>query len=208
MNSSQNINKTAWYNEKDLPVDMVDSVLSLKPGWSKLEDTEHFINLKNLIMSCSAITVADIGCGSAELGRVLKSQFLYTGFDLPHIIKNVSKKLNPDLKYIDFDAYGFDYTNLQNFDLIICNSFISELSQPLIVLENLFKNFKTFLIIHRQHFATKESFTMYKTYGNLSTTRYYISSLLFKNLLSTYNIDCIKYIHNDQIGDSLLLFKN
>ena len=101
--------KNAWYNETILPKEMVSKVISHENGWSKLEHSDHFRFLDELINLTESKTIADIGCGAAELGRIYNN-FNYTGFDLPHIIEKVSKVVNPNLNYQVFDAYNFDYT--------------------------------------------------------------------------------------------------
>jgi 2-polyprenyl-3-methyl-5-hydroxy-6-metoxy-1,4-benzoquinol methylase len=199
--------KNAWYNNDILPTEMIKCALGKKKGWSKLEDTEHFLSLIDLIKKINFKYVADLGCGSAELGRILKNEYNYTGFDLPHIIENVSKKMNPDLNYISYDAYDFNYNVLGEFDLIICNSFISELQKPFEILENIFKHMKKYLIIHRQHFSHQNYFINYNTYGELETIRAFLSVDDFKKILKFYSIEQVHYIHNNSYGDSLLLSK-
>jgi trans-aconitate methyltransferase len=141
---------SAWFNEDVLPSDMVKGATGEK-GWSKLEDAEHFKVLNQFISNLTINKMVDIGCGAGELGRVL-SNINYTGFDLPHIINKVSKIVNPNLNYIYFNADDFDYSILKEYDLLVCNSFISELNNPIEVLTKLIDNTTNYLLIHRQFF--------------------------------------------------------
>jgi trans-aconitate methyltransferase len=181
--------KTAWYNETILPKQMVSKILN-KNGFTKLEHSEHFIILDELIKITKSKNIADIGCGGAELGRVYYD-FDYTGFDLPHIIENVSKVVNPNLNYVKFDAYDFDYTLFKKYDLLVCNGFISELIEPITVLKNLLDNTKKYLIIHRQIFEN----------GDLITQRCRININELDELLINHKI--LKRI--DNFGETSIL---
>lgn len=196
--------KNAWYNETILPKEMVSKVISPENGWSKLEHSDHFRFLDELINLTESKTIADIGCGTAELGRIYNN-FNYTGFDLPHIIEKVSKVVNPNLNYQVFDAYNFDYTFFKKYDLLICNGFISELNEPIQVLKNLLDNTKKYLIIHRQIFDDKSKVIEYKTYGDLLTTVCHIDINELNKLLINHKI--VKKIDNP-FGSSLLIVKN
>lgn len=192
--------KTAWYNEDILPQDMVDGANG-KKGWPKLEHSTHFKILKELIELCNSKNIADLGCGAGELGRIY-SNMDYTGFDLPHIIELVSKKVNPNLNYVKFDANNFNYSDINKFDLIVCNGFISELPNPIPILKKIIENTKKFLIIHRQFFGNKTELKEYKTYGKLNTIINYISITDFNDLIVNHTI--IKE-YNKSYGKSILL---
>lgn len=194
--------KTAWYNNDVLPIEMVKSAMGLT-GWSRLENSTHFPYLNDLIKKCDFKNIADIGCGAGEIGRVY-SEFDYSGFDLPHIIENVSKKVNPNLKYFEFDAYDFDYSIFKNYDMLLCNSFLSELPEPIQVIKKILINTKKYLIIHRQYFSNNSEINEYNTYGNLKTVRSFISENEFKNLLVGHEI--LAEI-NCEFGKSILIVK-
>ena len=181
-----NNKESAWFNEDILPSDMVKGATGEK-GWVKLEDSEHFKVLNEMITNLIINKIVDIGCGAGELGRVL-SNFDYTGFDLPHIINKVSKIVNPNLKYVYFDADDFDYSVLKEYDLLVCNSFISELNNPIEVLTKLIDNTTCYLLIHRQFFSNETNFSKYTTYGDLSTTRSHIGYNKFVGLLKNHEI--------------------
>lgn len=179
-------NNTAWFNEDILPIEMIKGATGEK-GWARLEHTEHFNVLNSFIKDLNILKMADIGCGAGELGRVL-ANLDYTGFDLPHIIEKVSKVVNPNLNYHYFDADNFDYTKLKDFNLIVCNSFISELNNPIEVLSKLLDNTTEYLLIHRQYFTSETNFSEYNTYGNLITVRTHIGTNDFNGLLKNHEI--------------------
>lgn len=194
--------KTAWYNEDILPNEMIKGATG-ENGWLRLEETEHFKVLNDFIIDLNVIKMADIGCGAGELGRVL-SNIDYTGFDLPHIINKVSKIVNTNLNYNYYNADNFEYEILKEFNLIVCNSFISELNNPIEVLNKIIKNTSEYLLIHRQFFSDKTNFSEYNTYGNLKTIRTHIGFNEFNNLLINHKI--IKQVNNIW-GDTILIKK-
>jgi len=195
--------EVAWYDNTVLPQQMIDGALGNLPGWGRLEEAEHFSVLDSLVQLISVNSIADLGCGAAEVGRLYAGSD-YTGLDLPHIIENVAKVVNPNLNYIEFDANKSDYSILQKFDLIICNSFISELPNPLEVVEKLLTNMGRYLIIHRQYFDESTRLDTYKTYGNLDTVRSHIGLQEFNSLLTNHII--IKE-ENNVFGKSILIEK-
>jgi hypothetical protein len=192
--------KTAWYNDDILPNEMVSGAIGQK-GWVRLEHSEHFKVLDGLVKLVNPKKIADVGCGAAELGRVYIG-INYTGFDLPHIIEKVSKVVNKNLKYENFDANDFDYTVFKEYDLLICNGFISELTNPIEVLKKLIENTSGYLIIHRQFFSNETNFSEYMTYGELTTIRSHISLDEFNTLLRNHKI--IKQ-ENNPWGDTILI---
>jgi len=180
------IKNTAWYDDKILPEQMVRGALGLN-GWPRLEKSDHFSVLDDLINTSSFTNIGDLGCGAGEVGRVY-SKYQYTGYDLPHIIEKVSKVVNPYLNYVDFDAYDFDYSSIKKHDMIICNSFISELKDPFSVLQNILNNTSNCLILHRQQFSNNTNFQEYSTYGNLVTPRSFIGIDEFNSILKDHKV--------------------
>lgn len=191
---------TAWYNIDILPNEMIAGANGSK-GWPKLEDSEHFKTLKELISLSNPSKMADIGCGAGELGRIYKENN-YVGYDLPHIIDKVARIVNPNINFEYFDAYEFDYTNFKKFDLLVCNGFISELTEPMYVIEKLINNSEKSLIIHRQFFGEQNNLVNYSTYGNLSTPRCIIKIEDLEKLLTKHTIT--KFV-NGIWGDSVLI---
>jgi hypothetical protein len=180
---------SAWLENNDTLIkDMINGALGLKPGWKKLEFTDHYDYLKQLIDLTNEKSICDLGCGAGELGRVLRS-YTYLGLDLPHIVDRVGKFVNPDLKYQYFDANNYDFTQLKPYGLIICNSFISELPNSCDILNQIIENTSNYLIVHRQEFTTEKTCnSIYKTYGDNDTTRSHISEDDFTALLKNHRI--------------------
>lgn len=204
----KNKNKeTAWYNESDLPNDMAHCASGSKEGWNLLEYTSHFPQMKKLIDLTGCKKMADLGCGAGEVGRVLKDEFEYVGFDLPHIVEKVSKKINPELNFVHFDAYDDDFSFLSEFDLILCNGFISELVQPLEVLNKILSNSKKYVIIHRQYILDETKLDEYTTYANLKTIRSIIGNQDFNQLLNKNKFEKV-VDRNFEWGKTILLKKN
>lgn len=197
-----NDKKTAWFNEDILPTEMVKGATG-ENGWAKLEHTEHFKILNEFIRNLNVLKLADIGCGAGELGRVY-SDINYVGFDLPHIVDKVSKIVNPNLNYVYFNSDDFNYDVFKEFDLIVCNSFISELNNPIEILTNLINNTTGYLLIHRQFFSNETNFSNYNTYGNLPTIRTHIGYDTFNSLLVDHEI--INHAKNIW-GDTILIKK-
>ena len=210
--------KTNWYNTSLVPKSMVEAAVIR--GESDLLSLKNYQVLDKLVkLTHNCKTMGDVGCGASELGDIYK-EFDYTGFDLPHIIDGVSKVINPNLKYIKFDAQTSDFSVFKNFDLIICNGFFSELPNPLEVLEKLLVNTKKYLIIHRQFFEiskwfylqhqddgsehVKEKSEGYIGYGDLKFFRTYIHRDRFDGLLTNHKV--IKEETNE-FGKSLLIQK-
>lgn len=194
--------KTAWFNEDILPSDMVKGATGEK-GWVRLEYSDHFKVLNGFIQNLNISKMADIGCGAGELGR-LYPNINYVGFDLPHIIDKVGKVVNPNLNYHYFDADDFDYSEFKNYDILICNGFISELTKPFEVISNLLENTECYLLIHRQRFSNETIFSNYNTYGDLPTTTAHIGYDEFTKLLKNHEI--INRVENVW-GDTILIKK-
>lgn len=192
--------KTAWYDNETLPESMVSGVLG-KNGWPKLEDTDHFKILKELIDLTDFDTICDVGCGGAELGRIYKTKN-YHGYDLPHIIEKVGKVVNPNLNYHEYEAHAFNYTEFQKYDLIVCNGFLSEFENVLEILKNILDNTSKYLIIHRQLFNVNTYVDEYETYSGLKTPRSNIGQKDFEELLINHEI--VKEI-NSSYGKSVLI---
>lgn len=175
-----------WYNEDIVPGEMIRGAKAEIEGWCVLEETPHFIVLKELLEITGSKSIVDIGCGAAELSRVFPD-FQYVGVDLPHIIDKVSKKMHPNNQYIYCDAIDSDFAFIKNKGTVVMNSFLSELEKPLVILENILSNADRYIIIHRQELTEKESYLEeYKSYGGMKTTRSFINRQEFTTLLNKY----------------------
>ena len=180
--------KTAWFNKEILPKSMLNS------GFKPLDLSEHFPSLKKCFEGIPPTTLLDIGCGAAEVSQAF-SDFDYTGVDLPHVIEEVAKKKNPHKKYIHFDANKGPYEFVKNHDIVLMNSFISEVPNWYFALSNILYRSKKYVIIHRQEVTnSKTSVEDYITYGGLKTTKTVIN---YSELLKLFEMNGFKLI-NDQ----------
>ena len=197
--------RTAWYDEKDLPQGMLDSMIG-NEKWSKLEDTEHFLILDEMIKISECKSMADVGCGAGEVGRIYGDNIEYVGFDLPHIVEKVSKVLNSSRNFVHFDSNKNDFSTLSKFDLILCSGFISELTNLMETIEKILSNAKDFVIIHRQSFDKSSNFTKYTTYAGLETTRANIGRDEFMSLLTEKKFKILS-VKDGLWGSSVLMKK-
>ena len=191
---------TAWENidtSDILTKSMIEGALGITPGWLRLENTNHYQNLKKMIDKITFNSLGDIGCGAGEVGRVIKCNE-YCGYDLPHVIEKVSKVVNPQSNYCEYNANNYDYTLFTRHDLLICNGFLSEIALPLGVLDKILKNTSKFLIIHRQPIIESSSnIIFYKTYGNLDTHEWRLSKSEFYNIIETNGCKVVCEYIND-----------
>jgi len=201
--------KTAWYDEENITKAMAAS------NFAKLEDSEHFSSLKQCFNELTKIedkkySILDLGCGSGELGRVM-NEHNYTGVDLPHVIDKVAKIKNPQNNYFYFDANKNNFDFLKNYDVIIMNSFLSEMPNWYVILSKILLNAKKFIIIHRQDMTEKNSFLRdYKTYGGLTTINTFINISDFEKLITFNNFKInlnINSFKNNNTKKTFLLSK-
>jgi hypothetical protein len=191
----ENYKNVTWYDDKIVPEEMIKGAKGEIPGFTILEESSHFSILKSLIDMCeSSETLLDLGCGSAEVSRVF-SKFDYFGADLPNIIDLVSKKMHPRNKYISFDAYVNDFKFIEDYDIILMNSFLSEVQNSEEILNKVLKFAKKYVIIHRQD-ITKESTKNeeYRSYGGTKATNSFINRDSIDRLCNLYNFNIEKII--------------
>jgi len=207
-------NKFAWYDSKDLPSQMVQGALGQLPGWKRLEHASHFIVLDSFIQHIrnKVSSIADIGCGAGELVRICKSYGKRAvGYDLDHIIEQAAKNINPNLEFETFDAYASDFKFVEEYDLVICNSFLSELNNSVEVVNKIVANLQhgKYLIIHRQAITNKpKSYTEpYTTYAGLETPVYIMSNLEIADTLTRHNCIIIGQEEISKTQISLLIEK-
>lgn len=178
---------------------------------SPLEKTHHFLQLEKLINICNPCdSLVDIGCGAGELGRVHKNK-KYLGLDLQNIIENVAKVKNSNLNYICFNACDEQIPNEVNkYDVIVMNSFLSELIDPISFLKKLFLIKNKYIIIHRQNFTNKTTYIeKYSSYAGLISTNSYINNNEFIKLIETFNYKILQKIQSGiEEKESVLLIKN
>lgn len=168
--------KSAWYNSDLLPGEMVKGAKGEIPGWKKLENSDHFLILDKFIKELKPESICDMGCGSGEISRIYPD-LGFLGLDLPHIIEKVSLMVNPGKNYMKFDANDQeDFTFLNEYDLLIMNGFLSEMKNPIGILEKIMNQYRGNLIIHRQDITDSEGFLeKYNTYAGIETTNSFIN---------------------------------
>ena len=123
------------------------------------------------MISNDANNLLDLGCGKAEISDAFP-EYEYCGADLPHIIQKVSKISKPSLEYIEFDATICDMDFVSSFDVVVMNSFLSEIETADEILRKVLKYAPKYVVIHRQEIKDKEGREKYLTYGGLTTTKY------------------------------------
>ena len=156
--------ETAWSN---------DAICQhiLNANFPPLSESDHFYPLKRCVDKVlhRSKNVIDLGCCKAEFSDAFPS-LDYSGADLPHIINNVSKRLRPQNKYISLDATKTSLEIVSSFDIILMNSFLSEMPDPLRTLHAVLTYAKKYIIIHRQDIVKEDTaLELYNTYGGLQT---------------------------------------
>ena len=144
---------TCWYDSNECPEYMILGAQG--KFWPVLEKSSHFPVLKSLLEQIpeECITLVDVGCGAAELSRVV-DRFFYVGADLENIIEKVARKMYPHRKYVSFDIYGGpeEAKFVSDYDVVVMNAFIDVLQYPLVGLKNILTNAQNYVILHRQEF--------------------------------------------------------
>ena len=178
---------TAWFDKNVLPSSMVNA------NFKCLEESDHFDALKACFdMVCDSETLLDLGCGAAEVARVFNN-FDYTGADLPHIVEEVSKAKNPDAKYVKFNIEKDDLHFLSGKDIVLMNSFVSEIPNWYLALSKVLDAAEKYIILHRQTVTDeKSSLVEYKTYGDLLTTN---SVINYEDLVRLFEMNSFEKIY-------------
>ena len=179
---------TAWHNP-EITSDMVKGARCELEGWKKLEESDHFPALEGLlkIVPSNLKKLGDVGFGAGEISRVFPD-YEYTGFDLPHVIENVAMEVNPTGNYEKIDINQVDFDIFSGYDIILCNSFISELPNGEDILNSLFSVKPKYILLHRQEIADDTTRSEnYKTYGNLMTPKCILSNQFFNEAISLSN---------------------
>ena len=199
------MNKTAWFDNNILPTAMLNS------GFKPLDQSDHFASLEKSLSMAEGSTLLDLGCGIAEVAATFPS-YEYTGADLPHIIENAARVKNPKSNFISFDANKDSYDFMQNYDIILMNSFISEIPGWYRCLSNVLCNAKNYVIIHRQEASQNQSHLReYTTYAGLRTTNSVINSDELQKMFYLNGFETIfetNSFPNNQNQKTFLLRKN
>ena len=200
---------TAWYNP-EITSDMVKGARCELEGWRKLEEADHFPALERLlkIIPPNFKKLADLGCGAGEVSRVFPD-YEYTGFDLPHIIVNVAQEINPTATYKKIDINDVDFNIFSSYDIILCNSFISELPNGDAILKSLFAARPKYILLHRQEISHESIHCEdYKTYGNLTTPKCILSNQFFTETLLSHDFSPLQAFNIPPALFSILFKRN
>ena len=158
------MNKTAWFDDSVLPAAMLNS------GFKPLHQSDHYEALDKCMAMAEGDSLLDIGCGIAEVSTAFPA-YKYTGVDLPHVIEKAARVKNPQTKFIAFNANKDSYDFVGDYDIVLMNSFISEMPDWYRCLNNVLCNSKGYIIIHRQEVTHEPSYLReYATYAGLKTT--------------------------------------
>lgn len=181
--------KTAWYNNDSLPHSMLNA------GFKPLKESDHFESLRGCMEIAKGKNLLDIGCGSAEVFGTFP-EWDYTGADLPHIIENVSSVSAPSAQYISFDANETDFRFIEDYDLILMNSFLSEVPDWYMILNKILYHSCGDIIIHRQEITKEEThLSEYHTYGNLPTIKTVIN---YDDLINAFKFNEFEMVKEDK----------
>jgi hypothetical protein len=169
-------NKTAWHNQK-MPKSMMDA------HFPHVVNSDHFKAIKQCFGHISeAKSLIDLGCGKAEISDAFP-EYKYCGADLPHIIQKVSKISKSSLEYVEFDAIIDSMNFVSSYEVVLMNSFLSELPNANTVLKRVLNHAKNYVLIHRQAIEEDQRNELYDTYGNLPTVRYTFSKQEFDSIV-------------------------
>lgn len=199
------MNDTAWNNG-----DICNHILNT--NFPPLNKSNHFHALNRCVerIKSDIDNVLDLGCCKAEFSDAFPD-IDYCGADLSHIIENVSKKLRPDNKYINLNADIDSMSILCGFDLIVMNSFLSEMKNPLKTLHSVLTYSKKYVIIHRQDMVNHPTrLEEYKTYGGLKTVNSLINTEDFNHIIKSNRFHVVMALdsyEDSQTKKTILLSK-
>lgn len=155
--------------------------------------------------------VLDIGCGTAMLSDYCSE--IYTGADLPHIIKGCAKRNYPDLLFHECDIVEDDLSWICNYNIIVMNGVLDIMQHPLEMLNKILSFAQKHVIIHRQEITEAEN-TIVKQNGSYGGYTYHsiISRNDFNNIIEKNNFVIIKELELDfanwENGGSSFLLRN
>jgi len=95
------------------------------------------------------VDVLDFGCGNGFLAGLmmpfLPEGSTYTGLDISDVMIEEAKKIYTDEKYpVKFVCQNtYDYTEIEKYDMVVCQAFLRELSKPEMALKNMICSLKT-----------------------------------------------------------------
>lgn len=193
---------TAWHNE-NIAAHMMQT------HFPHLVHSDHFEPLKRCIdlLPNDIESLLDLGCGKGEISDAFP-QYEYCGADLPNMIQGVSKLTRPRSKYIEFDAQLSDMNFVSDFDVIVMNSFLSEIPNAEQILNKVLKCATRYVIIHRQIIKDQENIETYSTYGGLDTTVYTFGRRNFEEIITQNDFKIMAEFDTLEIQKTMLLEKH
>ena len=201
---------TCWYDLDECPQYMILGAQGKL--WPVLEKSSHFPMLKALLEQIpeECITLIDVGCGAAELSRLVNGLF-YVGADLENIIENVARKMHPHSNYVSFDIYGGpeECKFIEDYDVVVMNAFIDVLQYPITGLRNILTNAQNYVILHRQEFDSTGVTRIERnpSYGSGMTYQSIINQKEFDGVLQELDFKVIKEVCVFKTAKSILLLK-
>ena len=97
--------------------------------------------------------------------------------------------------YVSFDANTSDFSFIKGYDVVLMNSFVSEIPNWYFVLSKILPHCQKYAIIHRQEvFDEKTSVKEYKTYGGLSTTKTIVN---YTQLMNVFRMNEFKVLQEN-----------
>ena len=180
--------KTAWFDQEKIAHSMLNS------GFAPLRFSDHFEPLQTCFNMVEGKKLLDLGCGVGEASETF-TEFEYTGVDLPHIIDNAAKKKYPNANFLHFNSNEGDYSFIKDYDIVLMNSFISEIPDWYRVLNNVLLSMRkgSYAIIHRQSVTELPSYLEnYLTYANLPTIQAVVNH---KDFINTFYMNGFELLH-------------
>jgi hypothetical protein len=192
---------SCWYDNITTPTEMVKGATGVL--WPILEESDHFSVLNRMLRTASesSTSILDLGCGAADVSRVCGTLF-YLGVDMPHIIENVARQVNPFGRYDEFDAHDSDYGFVSSYDIVLMNAFIDVMEFPREILGKVLENSAKHVILHRQLISegSPTSITKSQSYSGW-TYRSAINREDFEKILCNHGFEILdEYVVRDYSG--------
>ena len=195
--------KECWY-KKTVYQNMIDAA-NKRP----LLETYQGQLLKDLIKLTEYRACLDIGCGTAQISEVIHN---YKGLDLFDIVSNVSMQTYPKNQYLMTDIVSHEEPSIiEGFDLVIMSAFIDVMENPLEVLRPILKYCRNYVILHRQEFTDKPTYSIKNSSYGGWTWHSVINLQEFDEVIKEFEIikeaSC-KYKNWNEGGESILMKRN
>ena len=138
-------------------------------------------------------TLIDIGCGTGKASKTLQ-KYDYTGADLPDMIDDISKQVNPGLKFIKCDIIEDDISFISDYNIIYMDALIDIMQHPLKVLDCILDKCSKYVLLIRQEMVDGET----KVIQNPAYTGFTYHSEIgrddFNDILAKHNVSIVKEV--------------